>query len=75
MLRDKTLYKALTDKFYPGQDNRLLVAYLRVLSCKTYIQIPKERQVRSEKIKERAEVSILIRYKGTYIFKVKLVQP
>ena len=34
------------------------------------MQILKERQVRSEKIKERAKVSILIRYKETYIFKV-----
>ena len=69
-LNSKTLYKALTDELHPSQDNQPSVANFRVLGCKTYVQIPKKRRVTSEKVKERAEVGILIRYEGTHIFKV-----
>src|SRR6202021_354505 len=69
-LNGKTPYEALTDELHPGQDNRPLVAHFRVLGCKTYVQIPKERRVTSEKVKERAEVGILVGYEGTHIFKV-----
>jgi hypothetical protein len=37
LLKGKTLYKAFTDEFHPDRDNRLLVAHLRVLGCKTYV--------------------------------------
>jgi hypothetical protein len=69
-LNGKTPYEALTDELHPGQDNRPSVAHFRVLGCKTYVQIPKERRVTSEKVKERAEVGILVGYEGTHIFKV-----
>ena len=72
-LNSKTPYEALTDELHPGQDNRPSVAHFRVLGCKTYVQIPKERRVTSEKVKERAEVGILVRYKGTHIFKVYIL--
>ena len=72
-LNSKTLYKALTDELHPSQDNQPSVANFRVLGCKTYVQIPKKRRVTSEKVKERAEVGILIRYEGTHIFKVYIL--
>jgi hypothetical protein len=70
LLNGKTPYEAFTDEFNPREDNRPSVAHLQVLSCKTYVQIPKERQVISEKVKERAEVGILVSYEGTHIFKI-----
>jgi hypothetical protein len=41
-----------------------------VLSYKTYVQIPKERRVISQKVTRRAKVKILVSYKGLYIFRV-----
>ena len=70
MLKGKTPYKAFMDEFYLNQDNRPSVAYLRVLGCKTYIQIPKERRIISQKVAVQAEVGILVGYEGSYIFKV-----
>ena len=69
-LEGKTPFEALTDEFYPDDDNRPSVAHLRVLGCKTYVQIPKEKRVTSEKVKARAEVGILVGYEGNHIFKV-----
>jgi hypothetical protein len=69
-LKGKTPYEALTDELNPGQDNRPSVAHFRVLGCKTYVQIPKERRVASAKVAERAEVGILVGYEGTHIFKI-----
>ena len=66
----KTPYQAFMDQLYPDQDNVPSVAHFRVLGCKTYVQMPKERRVLSEKVKERAEVGILVGYEGTHIFKV-----
>ena len=70
LLDGKTPYEAFTDEVYPGEDNRPSVAHLRVLGCKTYVQIPKERRFTSERMKERAEVGILVSYEGTHIFRV-----
>ena len=70
VLNGKTPYEAITDVFHREQDNRLSVAHLRVLGCKTYVQIPKERRVTSEKVAAQAEVGILVGYEGSYIFKV-----
>jgi hypothetical protein len=44
-----------------------------VLGYKTYIQIPKERCVISQKVTERAKVKILVGYKGLYIFRVYML--
>lgn len=69
-LKGKTPYEALTDNLHPRQDNCPSVAHFRVLGCKTYVQIPKEKRVTSAKVTERAEVGILVRYEGTHIFKI-----
>jgi len=69
-LHEKTPFQALMDELFPEQDNVPSVAHFRVLGCKTYVQIPKEKRVTSEKVKERAEVGILVGYEGTHIFKV-----
>jgi hypothetical protein len=70
LLKGKTPYKAFTDEFHPDRDNRPSVAHLRVLGCKTYVQIPKERRVISQKVTGRAEVGILVGYEGSHIFRV-----
>ena len=70
LLKGKTPYEAFMDEFHPGKDNQPSVAHLRVLGCKTYVQIPKERRVTSEKVVARAEVGILVGYEGSHIFKV-----
>jgi hypothetical protein len=41
-----------------------------VLGCKTYVQIPKERCVISQKVTGRAKVRILVSYEGSHIFRV-----
>jgi hypothetical protein len=41
-----------------------------VLGCKTYVQIPKERHVISQKVTGHAKVGILVGYKGSHIFRV-----
>jgi hypothetical protein len=69
-LKGKTPCEALTDELNRRHDNRPSVAHFRVLRCKTYVQIPKEKRVISAKVAERAEVGILVRYEGTHIFKI-----
>jgi hypothetical protein len=73
LLDGKTPFEAFTDEFHPGQDNRPSVAHFRVLGCKTYVQIPKERRTTGEKVQERAEVGILVGYEGSHIFKVYIL--
>ena len=46
------------------------VSHLRVLGCKTYMQIPKEQWITSHKVAPRAEVGILVGYDGEHIYKV-----
>jgi hypothetical protein len=44
-----------------------------VLSYKTYVQIPKERCVISQKVTGHVKVKILVSYKGSHIFKVYML--
>jgi hypothetical protein len=44
-----------------------------VLGCKTYVQIPKERRVISQKVTGRAKIGILVGYKGSHIFRVYML--
>ena len=46
------------------------VLHLRVLGCKTYVQISKERRITSYKVAPRAEVGILVGYDREHIYKV-----
>jgi hypothetical protein len=46
---------------------------LRVLGCKTYVQIPKERRVISQKVTRHAKVEILVNYKSSHIFRVYML--
>lgn len=46
------------------------LSHLRVLGCKTYVQIPVERRVLSRKLDDRAEIGMLVGYEGQHIFRV-----
>lgn len=46
------------------------VAHLRVLGCKAYVHIQKERRLRSDKLAPRAEVGILVGFEGDHIYRV-----
>jgi len=61
-----------------GQNRQLIgeealkpaVGHIRVLGCKTFVHIPKERRVQSEKLSERATEGILVGYEGDKIYRV-----
>ena len=44
------------------------LSYLRVLGYKVYVQIPPEKRTTSRKLDTRADIEILVRYKGDYIY-------
>ena len=69
-LEGKTPYQAVMDEVFPDQDNVPYIGHFRVLGCKVYIQIPKERRLNSEKVKAQAELGILVGYEGEHIFQV-----
>ena len=60
----------MLNEFDLDDDNVPLLAYLRTLRCKTYVEIPKGARVIRDKTAIRAEVGILVRYEGQHIFKV-----
>jgi hypothetical protein len=66
----KTPYQAFMDQIEPGVDHTPSVAYFRVLGCKVYVLIEKERRVQSRKLAARAEVGILVGYEGAHIYRV-----
>ena len=70
ILNNKTSYEAFTNEIHPDQNNRLLIVYFKILGYKIYVQISKERRIINKKIKERAEMGILVEYEGTHIFKI-----
>lgn len=65
-----TPYEALLNEIYPECDNKPNLRHLRVLGCKVYVFIEKERRVQSHKLDARAEVGILVGYTGTTIYNV-----
>jgi transposase InsO family protein len=65
-----TLYEAFMNQVEPGENHRPSVAHFRVLGCKTYVLIPKEKRVISRKVTSRAEVGILVGFDGQHIYKV-----
>lgn len=70
VVENKTPYQAFMDQIEPDVDHVPSVAHLRVLGCKVYVLIEKERRVTSRKLAARAEVGILVGYEGTHIYQV-----
>jgi hypothetical protein len=71
VLNSKTLYQCfIDDVFSEKQEHILLVFYIRVIGYKTYVLIEKEKRITLEKLAPCAEVSILVGFKGHYIYRV-----
>ena len=70
-LKDCTPIEAFERAFKSDTTNcKPQIGYLRVLGCKAYVYIQKERRVRSEKLEPRAEEGILVGYEGNSIYRV-----
>jgi hypothetical protein len=48
------------------------ISHLRVLGCKVYVNIPKERRVKSAKLAPHAEEGFLVGFEGSKIYRVYL---
>jgi hypothetical protein len=71
VLNNKTLYQCfMDDVFGEKPEHILLVSYIRVIGCKTYVLIEKEKRIILEKLAPCAEVGILVGFKGHYIYHV-----
>jgi hypothetical protein len=71
VLNSKTPYQCFMDDIFGEKpEHILLVSHIRVISYKTYILIEKEKRIVSEKLAPRAKVSILVGFKGHYIYYV-----
>ena len=46
------------------------VSHLRVLGCKAYVHIQKERRIQSEKLAPRAEIGYLVGFEGDHIYRI-----
>ena len=69
VLKDETPYQAL-NRLTLGDNKKPNLAHLRVLGCKTYVQIPVEKRILSHKLDARAEIGILVGYEGSHIFRI-----
>ena len=67
-----TLYETFMDQIESDKKSqyRLKVSYFRVLGYKCYVYIPEERKTKENKLEKRVELKILVRYEGTYIYRV-----
>jgi hypothetical protein len=55
----------MIDQVYLDEALHILdISHFRVLSCKAYVLIKKEQQVKSNKITPRTKISILVGYKN-----------
>jgi hypothetical protein len=71
VLNGKTLYQCfMDDVFGEKQEYIPSVSHIRVIGCKTYVLIEKEKRIVSEKLAPRAEVSILVGFEGHHIYRV-----
>jgi hypothetical protein len=71
VLNSKTLYQCfIDDVFGEKQEYIPLVSYIRVIGCKTYVLIEKEKRITLEKLAPCAEVGILVGFEGHYIYRV-----
>jgi hypothetical protein len=48
------------------------ISHLRILGCKTYVNIPKERRIKSAKLAPHAEEGYLVGFEGSKIYRVYL---
>ena len=48
------------------------ISHLRIIRCKTYINTPKERRVKSTKLVPYTEEGYLVRFEGSKIYRVYL---
>ena len=60
----------MDDVFGEKLEHIPLVSHIRVIGCKTYVLIEKEKRVVLEKLAPRAEVGILVGFEGYYIYRV-----
>ena len=65
-----TLLEAVLKQIHGSSDFAPSLSYLRVLGCKAYVQIPSEKRTTSRKLDARADIRILVRYKGDYIYRI-----
>jgi hypothetical protein len=71
VLNSKTLYQCFIDDVFGEKPEHIpLVSYIRVIGCKTYVLIEKEKRIILEKLVPRAKVGILVGFKGHYIYRV-----
>ncbi|KAI0993124.1 hypothetical protein K3495_g15060, partial [Podosphaera aphanis] len=68
-LRGETPFQFL-NRTCLGKNDVPDLSHLRVLGCRTYVQIPVERRVISRKLDDRAEIGMLVGYEGQHIFRV-----
>src|SRR5258708_26876843 len=70
-----TLVEAFKRQVQPGlqdADYSPDISHLRVLGCKVYMNIPKERRVKSAKLAPHAEEGFLVGFEGSKIYRVYL---
>jgi hypothetical protein len=60
----------MDDVFGEKPEHIPLVSHIRVIGCKTYVLIEKEKRVASEKLAPRAEVGILVGFEEHHIYRV-----
>lgn len=67
---DMTPYEAFMNQVDPGKDHKPSIEHIRVLGCKSYVHIAKERRTTSDKMEARAEEGILVGFEGTHIWRI-----
>ena len=67
-----TLYKTFVNQVELDKKDQYKpkVSHLRVLGCKCYVHILKERRIKGNKLEKRAELKILVKYESIYIYKI-----
>ena len=65
-----TLLEAVLKQIHGSSDFTPSLSYLRVLGYKVYVQIPPEKRTTSRKLDARADIGILVRYEGDYIYRI-----
>jgi hypothetical protein len=60
----------MDDVFGEKLEHIPLVSYIRVIGCKTYVLIEKEKRIALEKLAPCAKVGILVGFEGHYIYHI-----
>lgn len=72
-LQDMTPIEALNRCLLGDKAKRPLMGHLKVLGCKAYVQIPKERRTKSDKLGIRAVEGTLVGFEGDHIYRVYIL--